>query len=99
MLRCDGCSSYEPWDGGVGRCHFMPPPNARDVRNEMWTPFPLVEPQWWCSQHAPKPDTKTVEPDTKTGLTPDTNLHPPPLPLTPPATAFGGGVVAPEDDF
>lgn len=53
-MRCDACASYEKWDGGVGRCHLMPPASVRDARNEMWTPFPLVNPDWWCSQYVEK---------------------------------------------
>lgn len=68
MLRCDGCAAYEPWDNGLGRCHFLPPTQFRDVRNEMWTPYPLVEPGWWCLQHVPTakppaPIPATVEED------------------------------------
>src|SRR4051812_40865300 len=55
MPRCDSCTAYEPWENERGRCHFLPPAQFRDVRNEMWTPFPLVEPGWWCVQHAEKP--------------------------------------------
>lgn len=62
MPRCDACASWESWDNGVGRCHLMPPLGVRDARNEMWTPFPLVEPQWWCSQHQPRPDLPSLPP-------------------------------------
>lgn len=59
MPRCDGCTAYEPWDGGIGRCHLNPPSGVRDARNDMWTPFPLVEPQWWCAQHRPRPESES----------------------------------------
>jgi hypothetical protein len=61
-LRCDGCAAYEPWENGTGRCHQNPPIGVRDVRNEMWTPFPIVNPEWWCRQHHSKnePDQRAM---------------------------------------
>jgi hypothetical protein len=95
-MRCDACTSYEPWDNGVGRCHFMPPSGVRDARNEMWTPFPLVEPAWWCSQHQATQSASNRPLNEEMG---QASPYPPPLPMTPPATAFGGAVATPEDDF
>jgi hypothetical protein len=82
---------------------------VRDARNDMWTPFPLVEPAWWCSQYqanpavvAPGHTDLMVAPETidafmeANPLPPD---NPPPLPMTPPATAFSATVADPEDDF
>ena len=54
-LRCDGCTSFETAPNGSGLCHFLPPSQYRDVRNEIWSPFPLVQPDWWCSQHEARP--------------------------------------------
>lgn len=55
MRRCDGCTSYALGGDGLGHCHFLPPSQHRDARNAMWTPFPLVNPDWWCSQHEARP--------------------------------------------
>jgi hypothetical protein len=70
-LRCDACRFYE-FEDTMGHCHFMPPSQFRDVRNDMWTPFPVVHPDWWCAQHEARPvDSKvsdTLSPQAAGGL-------------------------------
>jgi hypothetical protein len=64
-LRCDTCAAYVPGDLGPGYCHLAPPRSVRDARNEMWTPFPAVQPDWWCLQHQPKaPQTQSDAPQS-----------------------------------
>ena len=92
-MRCDACTSYEPWDGGVGRCHFMPPQSIRDARNELWTPFPVVCPDWWCSQHQQKPDVA----QQLTPVSPPPQHHPAEVAAGAPATYSNAAEV--EDDF
>ena len=65
--RCDGCRSYVPADGGAGHgfCHFLPPSQFRDVRNEMYTPFPTVRDNWWCAQHEANTGPDLTQADTR----------------------------------
>jgi hypothetical protein len=73
-LRCDTCAAYEEWDNGLGRCHLFPPTQHRDVRNEMWMPYPMVQPDWWCAQHRPNSDPTRPNSDP----TPAAVIHGPP---------------------
>lgn len=99
MPRCDACASWESWDNGVGRCHLMPPLGVRDARNEMWTPFPLVEPQWWCSQHQPRPEIPGLPSDLPGLPPPNDDLKVNTPAIAGPATSNTYGPPPVEDDF
>jgi hypothetical protein len=81
-VECSTCAAYEPWENNVGRCHHAPPSGVRDVRNETWTPFPLVEPSWWCLQHRQK-----AEAGQAVAVVPEPEAH---RPAEPSPQAAGG---------
>jgi hypothetical protein len=63
--RCSDCTFAEAW-GEVYRCHYNPPVQIRDVRNDVLERFPLVAPDDWCGffakGYAPEPTPNDLVP-------------------------------------